>query len=57
MTTAFEGLLVDNSFPFYVLFIDIDPKHIDVNVHPTKTEIKFSPETIKRSALGYPLRS
>jgi DNA mismatch repair protein MutL len=44
VTTAFEGLLVENSFPFYVLFIDIDPKHIDVNVHPTKTEIKFDDE-------------
>jgi DNA mismatch repair protein MutL len=42
--TAFEGLLPDGSFPFYVLFIDIDPKHIDVNVHPTKTEIKFDDE-------------
>lgn len=42
--SAFEGLLQDNSFPFYVLFIDIDPKHIDVNVHPTKTEIKFDDE-------------
>ncbi|MBA4053941.1 MAG: DNA mismatch repair protein MutL [Marivirga sp.] len=42
--SAFEGLLPENSFPFYVLFIDIDPKHIDVNVHPTKTEIKFDDE-------------
>lgn len=42
--TAFEGLLPDASFPFYVLFIEIDPKHIDVNVHPTKTEIKFDDE-------------
>lgn len=41
---AFEGLLADNSFPFYVIFIEIDPKHIDVNVHPTKTEIKFDDE-------------
>lgn len=41
---AYEGLLPENSFPFYVLFIDIDPKHIDVNVHPTKTEIKFDDE-------------
>jgi DNA mismatch repair protein MutL len=41
---AFEGLLSDNSYPFYVLFIEIDPKHIDVNVHPTKTEIKFDDE-------------
>ena len=41
---AFEGLLPENSFPFYVIFIEIDPKHIDVNVHPTKTEIKFDDE-------------
>jgi DNA mismatch repair protein MutL len=42
--SAFEGLLPDNSFPFYVIFIEIDPRHIDVNVHPTKTEIKFDDE-------------
>jgi DNA mismatch repair protein MutL len=42
--SAFEGLLQEGSFPFYVLFIDIDPKHVDVNVHPTKTEIKFDDE-------------
>lgn len=41
---AFEGLLPEGSFPFYVLFINIDPRHIDVNVHPTKTEIKFDDE-------------
>ncbi|NOS55950.1 MAG: DNA mismatch repair endonuclease MutL [Cyclobacteriaceae bacterium] len=44
ITSAYEGLLPEGSFPFYVLFIDIDPKHIDVNVHPTKTEIKFDDE-------------
>lgn len=44
VTSAFEGLLVENSYPFYVLFVEIDPKHIDVNVHPTKTEIKFDDE-------------
>ncbi len=42
--TAFEDLLPENTFPFYVLFIEVDPKHIDVNVHPTKTEIKFDDE-------------
>lgn len=41
---AFEGLLPDGSYPFYVLFIEIDPVHVDINVHPTKTEIKFDDE-------------
>jgi DNA mismatch repair protein MutL len=44
VTAAFEGLLPEGNFPFYVLFIEIDPRHIDVNVHPTKTEIKFDDE-------------
>ena len=44
VSSAFEGLLQDGSFPFYVLFVEIDPKHVDVNVHPTKTEIKFDDE-------------
>ncbi|QSE97350.1 DNA mismatch repair endonuclease MutL [Fulvivirga lutea] len=44
VTNAFQGLISENSFPFYVLFISIDPKHIDINVHPTKTEIKFDDE-------------
>jgi DNA mismatch repair protein MutL len=44
VTSAFEGLLPENSYPFYVLFIEIEPQHIDVNVHPTKTEIKFDDE-------------
>lgn len=41
---AYEELLPDDSFPLYVLFIDIDPSKIDVNVHPTKTEIKYQDE-------------
>ncbi|SFC74419.1 DNA mismatch repair protein MutL [Flexibacter flexilis DSM 6793] len=44
VVSAFEGLLQPETHPFYALFIDIDPKHIDINVHPTKTEIKFDDE-------------
>lgn len=44
VTSAYEGLIPEGTFPFFVLFIEIDPKHIDVNVHPTKTEIKFDDE-------------
>jgi DNA mismatch repair protein MutL len=42
--TAFQELLPDETFPLYVLFIDIDPGKIDINVHPTKTEIKYQDE-------------
>lgn len=42
--TAFYELLPDDTFPMYVLFIDIDPSKIDINVHPTKTEIKYQDE-------------
>lgn len=41
---AYEELLSEENFPLYVLFIEIDPANIDVNVHPTKTEIKYLDE-------------
>ncbi|MEM7383167.1 MAG: DNA mismatch repair endonuclease MutL [Bacteroidota bacterium] len=49
---AFEGLLPPDTFPFYVLCIDIDPTYIDVNVHPAKTEIKFSDEHMVYAVLA-----
>jgi DNA mismatch repair protein MutL len=44
LNKAYEELLPADNFPLYVLFIDIDPAKIDVNVHPTKTEIKYLEE-------------
>ena len=44
ITKAYEGLISDKSFPFYCLFININPASIDINVHPTKQEIKFEDE-------------
>ena len=41
---AFEGLIRDRYHPGYFLHIQIDPKTIDINIHPTKTEIKFEEE-------------
>jgi len=41
---AFKELLPEDTFPLYVLFIGIDPAKIDINVHPTKTEIKYQDE-------------
>lgn len=38
---AYQDVLPDDTYPLYILFIDIDPARIDINVHPTKTEIKY----------------
>ncbi|MBX2931605.1 MAG: DNA mismatch repair endonuclease MutL [Chitinophagaceae bacterium] len=46
VNTAFENMIAKDSFPSYVLFIDLDPSQIDINVHPTKQEIKFEDEKI-----------
>ncbi|WP_236975117.1 DNA mismatch repair endonuclease MutL [Membranihabitans maritimus] len=41
---AYENLIPDKSYPFFCLFIQIDPERVDVNVHPAKQEIKFEDE-------------
>lgn len=41
---AYQQLLPPDTFPSYFLFLEIDPANIDINVHPTKTEIKFENE-------------
>ncbi len=43
---AYQEMIPKDSFPMYVLFIDLDPAVVDVNVHPTKQEIKFEDEKI-----------
>jgi len=44
VSAAFEGLLPDRARPSYFLYLDVDPGSIDINIHPTKTEIKFDDE-------------
>ena len=41
---AYERILPPESFPSYFLYFDVDPATIDINIHPTKTEIKFEDE-------------
>ncbi|MBW6409534.1 DNA mismatch repair endonuclease MutL [Clostridium weizhouense] len=41
---AFKSFSTSNKFPFFILFVDIYPEYIDVNIHPTKAEIKFNDE-------------
>jgi DNA mismatch repair protein MutL len=42
--SAFEDLLPTGHFPLYLIYLSIDPAQIDINIHPTKTEIKFQDE-------------
>ncbi|MGB3776224.1 MAG: DNA mismatch repair endonuclease MutL, partial [Leeuwenhoekiella sp.] len=59
VTAAFDGLLPDRSRASYFLYMDVDPKTIDINIHPTKTEIKFEDEhsvyTLMRAAVKHSL--
>ncbi len=42
---AFDGLLANGYYPSYFIVLEVDPKTIDINIHPTKTEIKFENES------------
>lgn len=59
INSAFDGLIKDGSHPSYFLNLEVDPKSIDINIHPTKTEIKFDDEhtlyAIIRSAVKHSL--
>ncbi len=46
LMNAFDAMIAKDSFPMYALFIDLDPAQLDINVHPTKQEIKFEDEKI-----------
>lgn len=41
VNTAYQGLIDKDKFPVYVICLEVEPQKIDVNVHPTKTEVKF----------------
>ena len=42
--TAFENILEKGDYPFFILFLTIDPKKVDVNIHPSKLDVKFDDE-------------
>ena len=46
IANAFDGLIPKENFPSYILYIDVDPSQVDINVHPTKQEIKFEDDKI-----------
>ena len=59
ISAAFEGVLQPGKHPCYYLNLEVDPKSIDINIHPTKTEIKFDDEqtiyAILRAAVKHSL--
>lgn len=59
--SAFGETIPKGVFPLYVLFLDIDPGRVDVNVHPTKTQVKFADQnmiySLVRSAVSRALKS
>lgn len=56
---AYDGILKDGALPSYFLFLKVPPESIDINIHPTKTEVKFDDEqslfAILRSAVKHSL--
>ncbi|MEB8329592.1 DNA mismatch repair endonuclease MutL [Flavobacteriaceae bacterium KMM 6897] len=59
VVAAFEGLIKSENHPGYFLYLEVDPASIDINIHPTKTEIKFDDEhtlyALLRSAVKHSL--
>ena len=43
---SYEGLIEEKKYPFYVLFLQINTNEVDINIHPTKTEVKFEDEKL-----------
>ena len=56
VVSAYEEMLPADSYPLYALFLEIDPGRIDINVHPTKQEIKFDDEKLVYNFLKVTVR-
>ncbi|MEQ8469641.1 MAG: DNA mismatch repair endonuclease MutL [Marinoscillum sp.] len=56
VSNAYQGLLKEDYHPFYVLFIEMDPLHVDINVHPTKTEVKFDDDRMLYGVISSSVR-
>lgn len=59
VVASFEGLIKSDTYPGYFLYLEVNPASIDINIHPTKTEVKFDDEhtlyAILRSTIKHSL--
>src|SRR5690606_5027876 len=59
VVSAFEGLIKTDCHPGYFIYLEVDPASVDINIHPTKTEVKFEDEhslyAILRSTIKHSL--
>lgn len=56
VTVGLDTYLPPGEWPFYVLFVELDPRSLDVNVHPAKAEVKFDHENLIHSAVRQAVR-
>jgi DNA mismatch repair protein MutL len=56
VVSAYEEMLPMDTYPLFVLFLELDPGSIDINVHPTKQEIKFDDEKLVYNYLKVTVR-
>lgn len=56
LVQAYDGLIPKDLFPFYILFLELDPARVDVNVHPTKQEVKFEDDQLMYAYLNASVR-
>ena len=53
---AYQDVLASNRYPMCALFFDVDPSYVDVNVHPTKAEVRFFDNALVRGLLVSSIR-
>lgn len=56
VSQAYKDLISKDEYPAFILFIDVDPKRLDINVHPTKQEIKFEDDRMIYSFISSSVR-
>lgn len=54
---AYRSLLMHGEFPIAVVWVEVDPAHVDVNIHPTKSQVKFQEPSLAFRAVAASLRN